>query len=202
MPSFVQLTFRGQIPQACWFTFSWSTENGVISDISDLASSERDSFNGEFAGVLSDTFTMNQMSAIWWPAIDTPAFPTQTISVATVTGTDDADELDARQTLMIEFKTFLAKPSPQRKRCFIGRYTEDSNDGGVPAGATTDAFVDWADSHISPLVINTHTFTPVSLQKAQNPEGGVVINGFGTLVDYLLPTDWAWMNSRRNAKGI
>lgn len=202
MPAFVKLTFRGNSPSANWFTFCWSTENGTPSDLQDLANLERDTFNGEFASFLSPNYSLSLMTAIWWPNFDTVALPTISLPVTPVVGTDTGNDLDPRQTLMLEFKTQLAKPAPQKKRCFIGRYTENRNDAGGPANGVVGNMVDWANSHINPLTPNGHQFNPVSLALQQTLGGDVIVARAANLVSYLLPTGWAWVRSRGVGRGI
>lgn len=198
----LELTYNGYSGSANWFSFYYETSDGTTSDIQDLCQNARDQLNGEVGAVLNNSFAMSRMTVMWWPSLTSPALPKFTVAVTPMSGLDVSTPLASRQTVLVEFKTNLAKPAPQKKRCFVGRYGELGNDNGFPTGDVTDALTAWAEQMLIPVLRNGHTFTPVAIRKVIDADHHVVVTESEPIASYLPPTKWAFVRTRDAGRGI
>lgn len=194
----VQLTFNGFSGGANWFTFHWFTNDGVVADLQQLAEGERDLLNSTVGPTFTTSWAMARMTALYWPNFNVNPLPAIPLDVVDMSGGDPTDPQAARQTMLVEFKTNLAKPAPQKKRCFVGRYGEGNSASGIPSTVITTALTTWAAAHLLPTTVNGHIFTPCVLRKNVL---GQVTDAPG-LVNYLINQKWAFVRSRDTGRGI
>lgn len=181
---------------ASWFTFHWFTSDGVPSEAQTLAEAMRDRLNGNLQAFLSNSWSLGRIDSIWWTGLNVPALPTQVHTVNTIVGAISTDSMSPRQTMMIEFKAFSLKPN--RKRCYIGRYSESQNEAtGIPSSALIAAVQGYADDMLTTHNLSGHDYVPVVLRK--DAEGRVT--AYNQLTSHLVQTKWAFLRSRDVGRG-
>lgn len=197
---FVNLTFKGQntqIGSANWFTFGFYTSDGVVTECQTLAEAMRDRFNGNMRDRLSQYYLMNRIDSQWYPSLNSEPFPTQVHTVDDVAGIQVGHQLAPRTTLLIEFKAFSTKPN--RKRCYVGLYTEDVNDpDGTPGSVLISSLQAFGDDMVSPHNLSGHTYSPAVLRISSENR----VTAYNILTSHLVSNKWAFLRSRDAGRGL
>lgn len=166
--------------------------DGVADDAEDIVTHLRGTLDTYLRPQLSDSWSVSRFDAVFYPALGEEPYPTQVFTPTALVGGQNYTALAPRQTMLVEFKAFAQKPN--RKRCYVGRYTENNNDvAGIPNSATVAAVQAWADHSLFEVNVNAHAWQFAVCRV--DPQTGYV-TAYHELNSHLVQTKWAFLRTR------
>lgn len=175
-------------------SFAWVGDNAILADAEDLADLYTAAMSSAFDFAWSTSYGYQTFSINMWDAVaNDPLNPGIPYSGVSGTGDANGDLLPQGTALLLNFKAY-GQP-PNRKRMYIGGFTEGSSTaGGLPDATLRAAGQDVIDYLLGTLTVNTHDYLPIVLRLG--PDGEYV--NHRVLDSGFVSVNWARLSSRRS----
>ena len=204
MPHIIQLTVMGECTDsgANYSTFAFQSAAPTIDPLASmnaLATNLRGLISNRLEGFLSSLYGFGYIRGRYWPDLNQPSLPTQVLGVTRLDGNATDAALAPRQTLLAQFSSFTL--APNRKRLYLGRYTEASNDtDGTPASNLIADYQQLCDDLLAPWQPINGEWWGFSVLRINQVNGHCT--GANLLTSHLVNNKWAFLRTRDAARGI